>query len=102
MVMRIARPPEIALAATTPLTQSQRAFRSAAKGRLDFALPLDVWFDNYYSVLPTQRGRPLAANGRERWYGYMQVVKRAVNPRAKRRVVIVSGGAMSGVRNPRS
>lgn len=91
------RPPEIVLAETATLTDVQRAFRLAARRRLDFALPLDLWLDHRYSVLPAQRRRPLACRGRERWYDYMQVVKRAVNPRTKRRVVVVNGGAMGGV-----
>lgn len=95
------RPPEIVLAETATLTDVQRAFRLAARRQLDFALPLDMWLDHRYSVLPSQRRRPRACRGPERWYDYMQVVKRAVNPRTKRRVVVVNGGAMGGVRSRR-
>lgn len=74
---------------------AQQAFRRAAKGRLDFALPRDVWLDHRYSVLPAQRSNPVGTRGAEQWYSYMQVAKRAVNPRSKRRVVVLTGGSMS-------
>jgi hypothetical protein len=35
--------------------------------------------------------------GTDRWYHFTQVVRRAVNPRAKRRVVVRPGGLMTGV-----
>lgn len=89
------RPAEILLAERTRLTLAQQAFRRAAKHRLDFALPLDIWFDHHYSVLPAQRAKPLASNGQEQWFGYEQVVRRGVNPRSRRRIVLVSGGTMS-------
>ena len=91
-------PPEIALAATVQLSTAQQAFRQAAcRHRLDSALPRDIWFDHGYGILPSQRSRPLARNGSEQWFHYTQVVKRAVDPRKRRHVAIVSGGLCSGV-----
>ena len=91
----MSRPPEIALSQTASLTPEQQAFSRAAKRRLDFALPLDVWRDYQYSVLPSQRAKPVARSGTEQWYDYAQVVKRGVNPRSRRRVVVVTGGSMA-------
>ena len=102
MIFGMSRPPEIVLAETVPLTPRQQAFWLSSKGYLDFALPLDLWLDHRYSVAPTQRGRPLAEDGRERWYGYAQVVERGVNPRSRRHVPIVTAASMSTIRRKRS
>lgn len=91
------RPPEVVVAVQAALPNAQLAFRLAAKGRLDFALPLSVWMDHQYSVPAQERPKPIAARGHERWYTFMQVVRRAVNPRSKRRVTVLSGGSMSGM-----
>lgn len=96
----MSRPPAVVTAEMAELTPEQRAFRVAAKGRLDLALPRDVWLDHRFSVLPNEVRRPRAmrrvrsGNG-EPWFDFMQVVQRAVNPRSRRRVVMLSGGAMS-------
>jgi hypothetical protein len=89
------RPQEIILAETATLSPAQLAWRRGARGRLDFALPISLWHDNRYSVLP--RSRPVSTRGGERWYTYMQVAKRAVNPRTRRRIIEVSGGSMSNI-----
>jgi hypothetical protein len=90
------RPIEYVIAETAPLNEAQLAFRRAARGRLDFALPLDIWFDHRYGVAPMQRAEPVARRGRERWYNVMQVVKRAVHPGKMRRPPrFVQGGAVS-------
>lgn len=97
----MSRLPELVLAETASLTPEQQAYRLAFGHHLNWALPLEVWLDHRYSVLPGERRKPVAVNGPERWYGFNQVVKRGVNPRSKRRVVVVSGGSMSKLRNRR-
>jgi hypothetical protein len=94
-IPEMSRPPEIILAETAALTPAQQKFRRSKKGRLDFALPLDIWLDHRYSARPAERAKPVAINRGERWYTAMQVVKRAVDPRSKRRIVVVNGGSMS-------
>ena len=97
------RPPEIVLAETAFLTPAQQAFRHAARRSLDLALPQAIWLDHHYAVLPVQRNKPIARSTQESWYDFTQVVKRGVNPRSRRRVVIFSGGSMSGAASkPRS
>ena len=91
------RPIEYIVAETAVLTEAQRTFREAAHGRLDFALPVDVWFEHHYGVLPIHRGSPVARRKGERWFDVTQVVKRAVDPRSRRHVRFVSGGLSSGV-----
>ena len=100
------RPAAAVLAERAPLSRGQRRFRAAANGRLDFALPRGVWLNHRYSVLPGEIGRPratrrLASGGAERWFDFLQVAARAVNPRARRRVRVVSGGTMSSIGRPR-
>lgn len=89
------------LAETALLTAAQQKFRRAAKSRLNHALPVEVWLDHKYSVLPGERGRPVATHRSERWYSYAQVVLRGVNPRSRRRVVILNGGSMATVHRGR-
>ena len=89
------RPPQVVLAETAELTPSQLEFRRSRRPTLDFALPEGVWLDHRYSVRPAEKQRPVAKRGRERWFNHVQVVKRAVNPRVPRKILILSGGTMS-------
>lgn len=91
------RPAAAVLAETAPLSPTRRKVREDAGGRLDHALPRAVWLDHHYSVLPSERRRPVVVRGTDRWYHFTQVVRRAVNPRAKRRVVVRPSGLMTGV-----
>jgi hypothetical protein len=91
------RPVVVLLAETAALTIEQQAFRATAPATLSFALPLSVWLDHRWSVRPLEKPKPVATRGSERWWSFMQVVARAVNPRSKRRVTVVSGGSMSVV-----
>ena len=91
------RPPQVVLAETAELTPSQLGFRRSNRPTLDFALPEGVWLDHRYSVLHHEKQRPVARNGRERWFDHTQAVKRAVNPRVPRKVLVLSGGTMSRI-----
>lgn len=89
------RPPAAALAEQAPLGRAQRKFRAATRGRLAFALPRSVWLDHGFSVLPG--GKPVAVRGGEAWFSWLEVVARGVDPRVRRRVSVVNGGAMANL-----
>ncbi len=91
----MSRPPAVQIAEQAELTPSQLKFRRSKRDRLCFALPLGVWLNHRYLVLPGEKQRPVAKRGRERWFEHTQVIKRAVNPRIPRKVVVLSGGTMS-------
>ena len=87
------RPPAALLAERAPLARAQKKFRAASRGQLAFCLPRSVWLDHGFSVLPG--GKPVAVRGGEARFSWLDVVSRAVNPRARRRVVVLNGGSMS-------
>lgn len=95
------RHPAAILAKNAIMSPGQRVFRAASPAILTFALPLAVWLDHHWSVLPSQKSNPVADQRGERWFDFLQVVQRGVNPRSKRRVTMVGGGIMSKVGNKR-
>ena len=92
----MSRPPEVILAESAELTPEQREFRAGGNLLLKYSLPLQVWLNHRYSARPSEKDKPVQRRGRERWYSYLQVVRRGVNPRSKGRWIrMVAGGTMS-------
>jgi hypothetical protein len=96
-------PRSTTIAETAALTPEQKAFRERAKGGvLAFALPLDQWVQQHFAVRRGQKMMPVARRGEERWYDASQVEPGGLSLAApRRRIVIVQGGSMSGLKNRR-